>query len=490
MPLVKSLAAAGDLKLWLDFRAGHCANQAGYAASTFDGVVAGSAGRFRTGFGFETSYLYDAGDARNESLGYINVGDNAAFYPPVGGMCLIASYIQSSAAEYAQIIGQSDATVAGTSWVLVRTSTHIRFLVSDGVAIASFSYAIAAVPGQVETVAVRYTGGTGVGNCTIAVIAPTPSSSTGQLTRVPQNSPLSVTIGCENTTLALPFFGTMRYVAYVRGAQTVALLTALIIELEGFNWPNALCLKDESGSVADRAVQYMSKFGVDCTKDYTLGLIGAEVSNSRWVTLDAAKNWLVAALHSANAGVGSPADIQKVLQCGGPGGARASLKLGLKEFSAATTETDAAYGTWDFWVRQTSIAIPGKNIDVFVVHQLVPDGGGGWIDDGYAVNFAYNGNLTFSRVDLAVATPLITVVNAMVGVFTPMHIRVTRDANNRWRLFYDVGAGWRSGGTAVDAAYTASTGMALRFEGGDVFLLGNHRSEKALYKWKGVVNPL
>jgi hypothetical protein len=30
----------------------------------------------------------------------------------------------------------------------------------------------------------------------------------------------------------------------------------------------------------------------------------------------------------------------------------------------------------------------------------------------------------------------------------------------------------------------------LRFEGGDVFLLGNHRSEKALYKWKGVVNPL
>jgi hypothetical protein len=92
-------------------------------------------------------------------------------------------------------------------------------------------------------------------------------------------------------------------------------------------------------------------------------------------------------------------------------------------------------------------------------------------------------------------TTLITAAGATTntGLY---HFRVTRTAGNVWKLYYQVvdadgvAGSWKYGGTATDATHTTSDGMFLDYDDGDGLLIGNHRNEKALLKWRGVVNPL
>ena len=482
MPLTKSLAAAGDLVFFHDFRAGHCANQAGYSAGAFDGVVAGAAGHFRTGVGYETSHDF-AGGGVDASLGYIRVLDNAAFFPPAGGMCLVASYLQSSATLGGQIIGQGGDVFGNTSWALRRTAATIDFVTSDGAALSTFAYALAAVPGQIETVTVRYTGGVGVGNCTISVLAPTPSASTGQITAVPQNVAQPVGVGSYSTSTAYPFFGTIRYCAFVRGAQTAAILAALAAELEVADWPDAIEHNDNSGSVADRQVQYMSKFGVDASiADEGTGIERVELSNSHWIFTKTGV-WRVSPYHSQNAAAGGPADVQKALTCVTAG----QLWLPREYFSVDTTATLAAYGTWDFWVYHWK----NTTTNTFVVYDI-----NGVNDDGYVVRIATT-KIYLGIISGGVWTTLIaTGVVYSESVPNLIHIRVTRTLNGDWKLFYQlcdaygVPGRWVLAGTVSDATITTSDGIFLDYDAKDALMLGNHRSEKAIIKWRGVVDAL
>jgi len=483
------LTASGALALWHDYRAGHCAHLGGYSGGAFDGVEAGAQGRFRTGYGFETSHDFVGGGV-DASLGYIRVADNPAFYPPVGGMCLIASYLQSDDALDCQIIGQGGTNIGDTSWMLIRSATDIKFMVSDNVALSAFSYTIPAVPGQIETVTVRYTGGVGVGNCTISVISPTPSSSTGQISRVPQDVKQPVSVCCLSNSTRYPFFGVMRYVAFVRGAQTDAILAELAAEIENTPWPDAVIACDRAGSVADRAVQLQTRFGVDASTTNE-GLVNHdEISNSGWISGNALKAvgaWRIATRHFANVAAGSPADIQKILQCGAAGGVLLPITL----WSAEVTDALAAYGTWDFWVYE----IAGNTPDTYVLHQVILGGDGALHDVGYAVRIEGTGEIKLVRIDEAAHTDLILTAAVVVGSRV-VHFRVTRTDANVWKLYYQIVATngvqgpWVYAGAAVSATYVVSDGLFLDYDGGDALLLGNHRSEKALFKWKGVVNPL
>jgi hypothetical protein len=471
-----------DLVLWLDLRSGHAANLSGNSAGDFDGTVNGTHARFRTGYGFETTHDYSlTGDIH--SLGYIRVADNAAFTPPVGGMCLVASYMQTSIPIEGVVICHGDDRFS-PSWRLMRTATEIQFHTHDGAGASSFAYAIAAVPGQIETIAVRYLGGVDPNNCIIAVIAPVPSSSTGQISRVPQDStdPLSV-CAISNSPVG-PLVGTMRYVAFIRGAQSNAIITDLIIEMEGRNWPNELALRDQSGSVADRSVQYMSKFGVSASIADEGGTVNGELSNSRWSFRDANTLWRVQPLHTAHAAVGSSADICKALMCHAVG----LLELPSDRFAVGVTPTIAAFGTWDFWVLHAD----GEEMDTWLVHTMA-----GVNNYGYYVTVdATSIYLRYSDAAGAV-TDLLTAANVVAGTQV-VRIRVTRTSPaGVWKLFYQVESTtgtpdkWRQiAGSATEVTLTTSDEMMLDYPAGCALLLGNHRSEKAFYKWKGVVNPL
>lgn len=628
MPLIKSLAASGDLVYFHDYRAGHCANQVG-PGSKLDGVVGKSAGRFRTGVGFETShdcqggkplgqdmdmeaggtgawandglgsvlskevvnphsgtqclrvswpgapevgpivhsglqmcavvngYFHWAGWIKTDgnvipyiesqygywegeliagvwqyfeisyktdaitdyisfggysddptgneyievddfsfmtgsaSLGYIRVADNEAFFPPDGGLCLIASYLQSNAGERCMLIGQgSDAVdvayMPTGSWALYRTPTQIQFVVqrSDLDMWAMFAYNIAAVQGQVETITVRYTGHTTPNNCTISVIAPTPSSSTGTISSVPQDSKLSLSIGCQSDTDNAAFHGVIRYVSYVRGGQTAASLAALAAEMEAVNWPDAVEVFDTAGSVADRAVQYMSKFGADASIANEGGVVNGPLSNSGWIFGNARKQangtWRVAPYHSQHdITAGGPADLQKCLLCATNG----NLRLPLARFGVDVTPTLAAYGTWDFWLYHKK----GSTTNTWVVYKI-----NGANDDGYVVRL--DTEIRLGIISAGVWAQLITTAINLTATF--IHIRVTRTLGGDWKLFYQlcnsygVPGRWVYAGTARDATTTTSDGMFLDYDATDALMIGNHRSEKALLKWRGVVDAL
>lgn len=480
----RKMIVAGDLVMWHDYRAGHCANQAGYSTTVFDGGVNGSQGRFRTGHGYETSHDFAAVPA---SLGFIRVGDNAAFYPPVGGMCLIASYVQSASAVVAQVIGQGAGRGADDSWRLVRTNAGIEFSTADGVASSTFSYALPAVRGQVETVLVRYTGGTGPNNCTITVLSPTPSSSTGTIDRVPQDSSLAVSVGCLSDSTDYPFMGTIRYCAYIRGAQTAAALQAVANEMEAISWPDAIAVQDISGSAAARAVQYTSRFGVD-QSIANEGVVGSQLSNSQWIFGDADKlnagTWLLRPYHAQHAAAGGSADIQKEIYCVTDG----CLRLPYERFSLGTTQALAAYGTWDFWLFYGS----AHNVQTFVAHIVTTDGVN-LFDDGYAVMFegsGLSGQIGLYRMDQeAIGNVVVESGANAVPKGASVRVRVTRTVGNVWKLFYDAGAGWVYVGTGTDGSYATSDGLFLNYAGGDAILLGNHRSERAILKWRGVVDP-
>jgi hypothetical protein len=475
-----SVATLGSsLALLHDYRSGHCANLSGYFGGYGAGAVNGTLGRFRTGYGFETSHDF-AGGGADLSLGYIRVADGPPFFPPVDGLCIGASYIQSNAALECQIIGQGGDAFGNISWQLRRSATHIHFTTSDGVATSTFSYAIAAVPGQVESIAVRYTGGVGANNCTIYVIAPTFSFSTGQIDRVPQDVAQPVSVGCYSTSAEKPFMGTMRYVVFLRGAQTMTVLTDLAAEIEDTQWATEISHCDNSGSIADRAVQYMSKFGVDASIASEGGAIPSRISNSEWETLDVDGRWRVAPFVCQHlAGTGTAADVQKMLWCWTAG----RLKLPVEYFSM--TPAVAAYGAWDFWLYHSA----GGTEDVFVVYDA-----NGANDDGYMVRVGA-ADISLNVISGGVLTALVTAAGVVGVVGELIHIRVTRTAGNAWKLFYQicntarVPGNWVYVGTANDASIVTSEGMLLDFEGGGQLLLGNHRSEKALLKWRGVVNP-
>ncbi len=624
MPLIKSLAAAGDLVYFHDYRSGHCANQVGYSAGTFDGVVAGTAGRFRTGVGYETSHnglgsptnlLVDGdmelplvgawtpfqstltkegaphsgaqclrvtatnavgfripgarqtiltvgksylitGWARSDatqvpiiedgiaifwtgtasvnwqyfsfvavaanveiyfmffandptgveyvefdditvtelslSNGYIRVADNASFFPPAGGMCLVASYMQSDASDDCQIIGQGSDLATNTSWQLKRTATQIQFVTSDNANLATFSHNLAASPGQIETVTVRYTGGAVGNNCTISVLTPAISASTGLAGAVPQNVAQPVGIGSYSTSTAYPFFGTLRYCAFVRGAQTAAILAALAAELEAIDWPDAVSVCDVAGLTTDRAVQYMSRFGVSASIADEGNLLNSEISNSGWLSGTAAggvSTWQVMPLHVQNVAAGGPADVVKKLICtDGRGGV---VRLPIEKWSPSTTPTNASFGTWDFWAYH----LIDTAMSTWLVHTL-RDFGAGPTNAGYYVTMtATDLILQYYDAGGGVAN-LITVPNVLVGSQI-IHVRVTRTTPaGLWKMYYQICNGgvtsaWiQAPGTATDITQVISDGMMLNYANGDALLIGNHRSEKALLKWYGVVNPL
>jgi hypothetical protein len=77
-----------------------------------------------------------------------------------------------------------------------------------------------------------------------------------------------------------------------------------------------------------------------------------------------------------------------------------------------------------------------------------------------------------------------------------IHFRVTRTAGNVWKLYYQlvsaagVASAWVYGGTATNDDIITSEGMLLVYDENDVLVIGNQRSDRAIFKWRGVVNPL
>jgi hypothetical protein len=466
------------LVLLHDYRSGHDSNLLGYSAR--DGVPSGTQGRFRTGVGFETSHDF-AGGGADQSLGYIRVVDDPVFYPPWDGLSLIASYLQSGDVPDCQIIGQGSNVAANISWQLKRTPTHVQLVVSDGVAISTFSLAAAAAQGQVETVIVRYNGGIAGTNCTIKRLTPSIVTGSGTIDRIPQDIADPVSVGCYSNSSDAPFYGTLRYVAVMRGGQIESDMEDLVDYLENIAWPTSLSLCDGSGSIADRSVQYMSKFGVDESVAPEVGVIGSQLSNSEWVFDNAAKDpagtsWSVRGQRIRNtAAAGVPGDISKELLCVSPG----TLWLSQKYFDGVLPAL-AAYGAWDFHV----LFAAGTTMDTYVVHQI-----SGVVDIGYCVRVT-SAAIKLVRIDAAGDVDLITCAWAIGD--TLLRIRVTRGTDNTWRLFYKTGLAdsWHDAGAAVDATYITSDGLFLDYDEDDALLLGNSGSDWSLFKWRGAVNPL
>lgn len=272
----RKLIMAGHMPLWLDFRAGHCLNLSGVPTSACDdGAVVGDYGRFRTGVGFGTAPDWAATPM---SSGYVSVADSPLFYTgAVDGFCLIASYTPSwSSGIGEQIMGQYGDAATG-SWVLRRTGTKINFITTDGAAAVTHQYGLNVVPSEIETVAVRVDSSF---DATTYVFAPAVSTSGTTNVSVPQDSDLSCTIGA-NDAGENPFFGALRYVAFIRGSQTAAILAAVVAELEDFQWETGVAATDRHGGAADRRVHYSSRFGCDVSVNEDTG-IGTQVSNSDW----------------------------------------------------------------------------------------------------------------------------------------------------------------------------------------------------------------
>lgn len=288
----RKLIMAGQMPLWLDFRSGHCLNLAGVLAGgavADDGVVEALNNdyrcSFRTGVGFNTVHDYAATPL---SCGFIFVADDPLFYPGSQGFSLIASYLQSDDSVDAHIIGQYDSTdFANSSWELRRLAAGLRVYGSDGVAEAFCSHVAAASPAEIETVTVRYTGGVGAGNCRISILAPTPSSTLTQLTRVPQDAKAACTVGACINTFVLPFHGDLRYVAVIRNTgnpsvtPTQATLAAVAAEMEAINWETGVAAMSRHGGTDARRVHYSSRFGPDVSIDEGTG-VGTQISNSDW----------------------------------------------------------------------------------------------------------------------------------------------------------------------------------------------------------------
>jgi|GEM_PF-6463463 len=342
----RKLIAAGQLVLWHDYRAGHACNLSGYhdpvggGGPTADGVVDATVGgnpavpfgRFRTGVGWETVYSGYFDPATPESLGYIRVAHNDLFYPaPYAGFCIVASYVRFNADNYTdtqRIIGQYAAALASGSWALYRTNTNIVLMTSDGGVQTLKSFPRAAVPGQIETIAIRVRGD---GSATIYVLAPTAATSAATVVRKPQDSALDCTVCAANDGLS-PFFGRMRYVAFIRnidpdGSQTgwpdEATLKAVAAEMETINWETGVSASDRHGGTSVRRVHYNSRFGPDVsvaeTDDAVSGwdYAGTQLSNSDWCKgLTDRQYARIDAVHHKNAPWWALEDVDKVIRFG------------------------------------------------------------------------------------------------------------------------------------------------------------------------------
>jgi hypothetical protein len=337
----RKLIASQQLVLWHDYRAGHCLNLAGHYVDathgpTEDGVVDATVGgnpatpfgRFRTGVGWETVYDLTA----PESLGYIRVAHSDLFYPdPDTGFCIIASYMRSNADDYTntqRIIGQYASAMASGSWALYRTNATIILMTSDGAVQTLKNFPRAAVPGQIETLAVRVDGTSGNSAATTYVLAPTAANSATTNVRTPQDSALDCTICAANDGLS-PFFGTLRYVAFIRnifdpntGAAlpSVDMLKAIAAEMEAFDWEDAVQAMHRHGGTDPRRVHYSSRFGPDVSVAETdaathgSAYAGSQVSNSDWCKGPCYRQYArIGAVHQRGALWWALEDIDKVL---------------------------------------------------------------------------------------------------------------------------------------------------------------------------------
>ena len=495
-PTIRSLLASGDLVLWHDYRSGHTGNLAG-ASFTADGTIQQSQGYLRSGRGFATGVKQDfEGVSDPTSVGYIKVVHNALLVPPAGGCCVVASYIADDYIGRSHIVGMGQyGTPAAACWELLRDSRDIRFATSDGAAEDDFQYIIDPTLGTVETVSVRYTGGTGPDNCTIKMHAPSISSSTGTIDKVPADVDISLQVCAQSGGEDKPFCGVMRYVAFVRGAQTQAVLDALVLEMEAFVWQNDPMRFDRDGKADPRRLQYGSRFGIDALRGAT-AVAKAEISNSGWIlteTLNAGVDESGSATldiaHHSGATVWAVDDIDKVFEDNwDPGGGAGRTTLHLPTTRLPCTVAQAAYGTWDFWMYP--VIDPG-GIDPrlgFWPVSSSPDHLA-----GYEVRVDQAGTLTLQEWAAGVATQLATTAANVIPMDAWTHFRVTRSDTDEFKVFYDTGAGWTLAFAVTDG--TVVTSECMVWGGGTDTLgsrlgLGNHCSRRSVIKWQGVVNPL
>lgn len=496
---IRSLISAGDLVLWHDYRSGHTGNLAGYSTGvTADGSIEQSQGYLRSGRGFVTGVKQDfEGVADPTSVGYVKVVHSALLVPPAGGCCVIASYIADSYVGSSHIIGMGQyGTPAAACWELLRDDRAIRFATSDGENEDDFQWIVAPTLGTIETVSARYTGGTGPNNCTIKMHAPAIVDSTGTIDKVPADVDISLQVCAQSGGELQPFAGVMRYVAFIRGAQTQAVLDAVVAEMEAFVWQNDPMRFDRDGKADPRRLQYGSRFGVDALRGAT-ALAQAEISNSGWIlteTLNAGVDESGSAtldiVHHDGVATWALPDIDKVLEDNwATGGDPGRTTLHLPRTRLPCTPAEAAYGTWDWWMYPV----------------IDPDGAdprlGFWIVAsspdhlaGYEVRVDAGGTLTLQEWAAGVATQLATTAANVIPMDAWTHFRVTRDSGtDEIKVFYDTGAGWTLAFAVTDGTVTTSEYMVWG-GGTDTYGsrlgLGNHCARRSVFKWAGVVNPL
>ena len=152
--------------------------------------------------------------------------------------------------------------------------------------------------------------------------------------------------------------------------------------------------------------------------------------------------------------------------------------------SMACTATEAAYGTWDWWVYWYS-GDYDVNIAVVCSGPTMSD------EDGYIVRMSMNNSLQLYRIDGGVETQLDATAAGVIPADSWVHIRATRSAAGAWKVYYDIGAGWVLGLDVTDDTYTESNAIVLQsFDTDVLFDLGNFRGDRAFFKWHGVVNPV
>jgi hypothetical protein len=494
---LRRLIDAGDLVLWHDYRSGHCANLAG-VGTTPDAAVQQSQGRFRSGQGFSTSCAEDfEGVADPTSVGYLKVAHDVDLVPPVGGCCVVASYIADKFPNpRSHIIGLgSYGTPAAACWELLRDDRDIRFATSDGAVEDDFQYLIDPNIGGIETVSVRYTGGTGPNNCTIKVHAPAVSSSTGTIDRVPLDVDVALQMCSASGGELQPFSGTLRYVAFIRGAQTQAVLDEVVAELEACNWQTDPLCFDRDGGSATRRLHYVSRFGVDV--DYSLAVAKSEISNSGWILteildtgVDVSGSVKADFAHHDNAAVWALPDVDKVFRnTWNPGWGDGNTTVHLPTTRMACSTAEAAYGTWDWWMYPVLDPVETNPVVGFWPVSSSPDHLA-----GYEVRVAADGTLSLQEWAAGVATQLAATAAGIIPMSAWVRFRVTRTAAGAFKVFYDVGAGWVLALSVTDNTVTTSECIVWGGGGGgswnSMLGLGNHHGDRVVRKWHGVVDPI
>ena len=433
------------------------------------------------------------------SDGYLRMADSASWYPPADGCCIIASYVMDSALaagvetymQAPQIIGQATGAADTTSWALRRDASNIYFVTSDGTAFAAHTYALAYAPGVVETVVIKYDGGTGANNSTIYTLAPTVTSNAGTINRVPGNSAQLVGVGSLSNYAAGAFHGTLRYVAFVRGSQTAATLAALAAEIEAFQWPLGHSVVSDSYLVADREAQYVSRWGVDRSIANETGATGTRISNTDFYVQDAGVT--PPAYMSVHGHIGanpnSFEDVVKGVVCNTQGDIDVSC-LYLPITWGHATAAEAAYGTWDFSYFFTDPAV--VNPTAFWSVSSTNDQAG----NGYRLRTQPDGSFQLHRMpgSTLLGASVAGILVAGTGADVWRRIRITRTLAGVWNVYFNYGTAqeWiRIIGPVTDNTHVVSNYFMLAYMNvEEVFDLGRANGERAFYKWAGVVNPI